>query len=106
MLARILNRTSLLQASPMRLLCPATRMFSSYFQELDKQSMDKMKWAFYKVPEYAKLDDGWRVPLAKKKAKRAQQKAREAEMGPPEAQDPMLYVHNAEKGVTIPAHPE
>ncbi len=40
--------------------------FSSFFKDLDKQSRTKMKWDFYKVPEYARIDEGWKLPLAKK----------------------------------------
>ena len=58
------------------------RPFSTYFKELDKASMEKMKWEMYRVPEYAKLDDGWRKPLAAKKAKRARQLEREAAQEP------------------------
>ena len=82
------------------------RLFSQLFKDMDKVSREKMNREFYKVGEYAAIDDGWRIPLARKKAKRALQKAREEALGPAEAQDPILYVHNAEEGVTIPAHPE
>ena len=61
-----------------------------------------MKWDFYKVPEYAKLDEGWKLPLAKKQEKRAKQIEREAERGPAEHQNEIIYVHNAEVGVTLP----
>ena len=37
-----------------------------------------MKWEFYKVPEYAKIDQGWKIPPARKQRKRAEQKQREA----------------------------
>lgn len=33
-----------------------TPMFSTFFQKLDKESHEKMKWEFYKVPEHSKID--------------------------------------------------
>ena len=80
-------------------------MFSTFFQKLDKESHEKMKWEFYKVPEHSKIDQGWKVPLARKQRKRAAKKVREAAVEITD-QAPILYVHNAEIGVTIPAHPE
>ncbi len=65
-----------------------------------------MQWNFYKVPEYAKTDDGWRLPLAKKQARRDRQIQREAEAEPIQSQPEILYVHSAEIGVTLPPHPE
>ena len=65
-----------------------------------------MQWKFYKVPEYAKTDDAWRIPLAKKQEKRARQLEREAQAGPIENQKEILYVHNADVGVTLPAAPD
>ena len=61
-----------------------------------------MKWDFYKVPEYAKIDEGWKKPLAKKQEKKEKQVEREALRGPAERQDEIIYVHNAEVGVTLP----
>ena len=43
-----------------------------------------MKWDFYKVPEYAKIDEGWKKPLAKKQERKAKQVEREALRGPAE----------------------
>ena len=47
------------------------RSFSQFFEDLDEASRAKQKWEFYTFKEYKTRDDGWRVPLARKKAKRA-----------------------------------
>ena len=58
MLTRI-NKAAIYQRLPLS-------QFSSFFKDLDKKSRTQMKWDFYKVPEYAKIDEGWKKPLAKK----------------------------------------
>jgi hypothetical protein len=80
--------------------------FSSFFRDLDKQSLKNMQWKYYKVPEYAKTDDAWRIPLAKKEEKRARREEKEANTDPVEKQSEILYVHNADIGVTLPAAPD
>ena len=61
------------------LIVPASTIkFSTFFEKLDKDSKEQMKWDFYKVPEHSKIDQAWRVPLARKQKKRAEQKVREA----------------------------
>ena len=50
--------------------------------------------------------DEWRKPLKKKELKREAAKIREAEKEPIKKQDPIIYVHSADVGVTIPAHPD
>ena len=80
--------------------------FSSFFRDLDKQSLKNMQWKYYKVPEYAKTDDAWRIPLAKKEKIRARREEREAQTEPVEKQSEILYVHNADIGVTLPAAPD
>ena len=65
-----------------------------------------MQWKYYKVPEYAKTDDAWRIPLAKKEEKRARREEKEANTEPVEKQSEILYVHNADIGVTLPAAPD
>ena len=46
------------------------------------------------------------MPLAKKKQKQEERKAREAEREPVASQDAVIYVHSPEKGVSLPAHPD
>ena len=105
MLSKAIGRASLLlgnlkscshtsyMATPSALL-GNTQTFSTFFKELDKASHERMRWEFYKVKQYSMIDQGWRLPLARKKAKRATQKAREQEVGVPEPQKPILYVHD------------
>ena len=62
-------------------------------------------WEYYKVPEYAKMDRMWRVPLAKKEARKARIAEAEKAREPAVAQNEILYVHNAELGVTLPPLP-
>ena len=93
-LSRLLQRQQLTT----RFMAP----FSTYFKELDKASRDKMQWEYYKVPEYAKMDRMWRVPLAKKEARKARTAEIEKERKPVEAQEEILYVHNSELGVVLP----
>ena len=58
------------------------------------------------MPEYEWRQAEWRKPLEKKALKREERAIREAEKEPVMQQDAIVYVHNAEVGVTIPAHPE
>mgnify|MGYP003352377035 CR=1 FL=1 len=53
----------------------------------------------------AKVNE-WKVPLMRKRLKRAQREQREADREPAPAQDAVVYVHNAEAGVTLPVDPE
>ena len=48
------------------------------------------------------MDRMWRVPLAKKEARKARIAEIEKERKPVEAQDEILYVHNSELGVVLP----
>ena len=80
--------------------------FSTYFKELDKASRQQMGWNFYKVGEYEKMDKMWRAPLAKKELRKARREQREESKEPIQAESEILYVHNAEVGVTLPARPD
>ena len=95
----------LLHQSRQQLTARFCAPFSTYFRELDKASREKMMWEYYKVPEYAKMDRMWRVPLAKKEARKARKAEAEKAREPVVAQDEILYVHNAEFGVTLPPLP-
>jgi hypothetical protein len=46
------------------------------------------------------------VPLLKKRVKRNEREAREAERLPVVPQDSIVYVHNPARGVTLPPHPD
>ena len=88
----------------------ATRMsvmpFSSYFRELDKASRVQFTWDAYQVKQYVRRDNQWRVPLARKKLAKERQRLREENAEPIKEEPEILYVHNADIGVTIPPHPE
>jgi len=58
------------------------------------------------VKEYENRQNEWKLPLLKKKEKREKRLEKEAEKGPAVAQEAVVYVHNAENGVTLPHHPE
>ena len=68
--------------------------------------MMEIRRDFQVFKPYEDIQDKWRKPLARKQLAKERRAAREAEREPVEAEEAILYVHSAEKGVTIPAHPE
>lgn len=68
--------------------------------------MMEIRREFQVFRPYEDIMDKWRKPVARKKAAKERREAREAAREPISAEEPILYVHSAEKGVTIPAHPE
>jgi hypothetical protein len=79
--------------------------FSEYFRELDKKSIKTMNHEYYVNKEYKRIMDQWQIPLERKKLRR--ERLKEAPVEPPRAEeDEILYVHNAEQGISLPPHPE
>ena len=48
----------------------------------------------------------WRKPLAKKQQLKARREEREANYEAPKAEEEILYVHNADLGVSLPPRPD
>ena len=65
-----------------------------------------MHESFLKTPEYEWRQAEWKKPLEKKALKREEKRIRDAEIEPIEEQDAIVYVHNGESGITIPAPPD
>ena len=79
---------------------------STFFKNLDEKSRHSMAWAMNTNKEYEKIVKQWKVPFEKKQLKKAQRELREADREPVAHQDAVVYVHSAEKGVTLPPHPD
>ena len=77
--------------------------FSQFFRDLDDASVDAMHKALSKAPEYEWRQAEWKDAIAKKAKKREVKRLRDEAREPVEEQDAIIYVHNAEVGVTIPA---
>lgn len=71
---------------------------------MDKQSIDKIAHEYYFTKEYLRLTDMWKKPLLKKQIRK--QRRLENPVVPKEDEPTSsLYVHNAEKGIIVPALP-
>ena len=79
---------------------------STFFKNLDEKSRATMAWKLNTNKEYEKIVHQWKLPYERKQLKKAQRELREAEREPVASQDAVVYVHNPEKGVTLPPHPD
>uniref|UniRef100_A0A7S3IKI9 Large ribosomal subunit protein bL21m n=1 Tax=Strombidium inclinatum TaxID=197538 RepID=A0A7S3IKI9_9SPIT len=85
---------------------PQMRMFSKYFEELDKASFEDIDATYMHNKEYLRLMNHWKAPLEKKRLRRLRKEANPPEIVPPaENPDGVLTVHDAQQGVTLPPHP-
>lgn len=78
--------------------------FSEFFRELDQKSVRTMNHEYYVNKEYKRLMDKWQKPLMRKQIKRERKLQNPVE--PKDEQDEVLYVHNVEEGITLPAKPD
>ncbi|CDW90760.1 50s ribosomal protein l21 [Stylonychia lemnae] len=79
-------------------------LFSEYFRQLDKQSIDKMDRNMTENKHYRRIMNQWQKPLERKQIKK-QKKLLNPVV--PNEEDPVstLYVHNEEEGVQLPPNP-
>ena len=88
------------------LVTPRMSMFSQYFRDLDKESWKEINHAYCGSKAYTKAVNLWKVPLQKKAERRARKEANPPVIQEPEASgEGMMYVHNAENGITLPPMP-
>lgn len=80
--------------------------FSQFFRDMDEASVKQIERDLAKSPEYEWRQAEWKDAVAKKARKREEKRLRDEAREPAEEQDAIVYVHNAELGVTIPAAPD
>ena len=81
------------------------RMFSQYWKDQDKAAFIEFNSSFSGSKAYTRAKNLWEVPLAKKAAKRERKLQNPPAIVPPNPRG-IVYVHNEEKGVSLPNNPE
>jgi len=93
----------LIQIPTKSLVLITSRNFSEYFSNLDKKAVYKHDDKYYEPKHYMRITRKWKVPLARKQRKKERRLERLAKLEKRPHEIEKLFVHNSEKGISMPA---
>ena len=85
---------------------PTLRNFSQYFSNLDLASVKKREEKLFAAKHYERVQRKWKVPLERKKRRKAAKMERMAKLEKRSVEEEKLVAHDPEQGISLPAVPE